>query len=278
MKRIAAMTTVRNDEFFLRKWVKYYGDQLGEENLYVFLDGKDQQRPEWCPKVNVEIIDKIPGKVAEMDRRRAALMSDKAAELLESSYDMVIGTDGDEFLIVDPMLGQGLAEYLSNLPPSISYSALGLDVGENINCEKPLDNSKTFLSQREYGLLNTRYTKAVVITRPVRWGSGFHRVRWHNFHIQKDLYLFHFGFVDFERFKSRLGDKDRLDAGWSRHLAKRARTIALISIKKARSWNFWTKFARKIQTYVRPPYAWNKPGMFKMQIVVRIPARFRNLV
>ncbi len=277
MKRIAAITTVRNDEFFLRKWVRYYGEQLGEENLYVFLDGKDQQIPEWCPGVNVEAIEKIPGKVVEMDRRRAAIMSAKAASLLES-YDMVIGTDGDEFIVVDPKLGMGLAEYLSSLPPHDSYSALGVDVGQNVNCEGIIDPSRPFLGQREYALLDTRYTKASIITKPVEWGSGFHRIRHGNFHIQKDLYLFHFGYVDLERIKARIGDKDRIDGGWSRHLAKRARTIAIVSGAKARSWEIWTRRARRLQTVLRPPYAWNKPGMLKINVVVRIPERFRDIV
>ncbi len=277
MKRIAAITTVRNDEFFLRRWVKYYGEQLGEENLYVFLDGKDQEVPSWCPGVNVEAIDKIPGKVVEMDRRRAALMSAKAAELLET-YDMVIGTDGDEFVVADPKLGMGLAEYLSSLPRRTSYSALGVDVGQNINCEGVIDDSGTFLSQRHYALLDTRYTKASIITKPVEWGSGFHRVRNHNFHIQKDLYLFHFGYVDLERIKARLGDKDRVEGGWSRHLAKRARTIKIVSEARGRSWDRWTKWARRLQSVLRPPYAWNKPGMMKIDIVVRIPERFDGIV
>ena len=36
MKRIAALTMVRNDDFFLRKWVEYYGSELGKENLYIY--------------------------------------------------------------------------------------------------------------------------------------------------------------------------------------------------------------------------------------------------
>ena len=38
MKKICAITMVRNDEFYLRKWVEYYGAQLGRENLRVFFD------------------------------------------------------------------------------------------------------------------------------------------------------------------------------------------------------------------------------------------------
>ena len=43
MKKIAAITMVRNDDFYLRKWVQYYSRELGgRENLYVFFDGLDQ--------------------------------------------------------------------------------------------------------------------------------------------------------------------------------------------------------------------------------------------
>ena len=31
---------VRNDEFYLRKWVEYYGAQLGRENLKIYFDGE----------------------------------------------------------------------------------------------------------------------------------------------------------------------------------------------------------------------------------------------
>lgn len=37
-KRIAAITMARNDEFFLNRWIKYYGEQIGTENLYIYLD------------------------------------------------------------------------------------------------------------------------------------------------------------------------------------------------------------------------------------------------
>ena len=37
MKRIAAITMVRGDAFYLRKWTAWYGGQLGEENLYILI-------------------------------------------------------------------------------------------------------------------------------------------------------------------------------------------------------------------------------------------------
>lgn len=110
------------------------------------------------------------------------------------------------------------------------------------------------------------------------WGSGFHRIKGHNFHIEKDLYLFHFGYFDLKRIQDRFNDKDRAAAGWGRHLAKRSRTINVVTKKKSRDWDRWTAIGRTIQTFVRPPYAWNKPAMFNLDIVVRIPDRFSGIV
>ena len=39
VKKICAITMVRNDEFYLRKWVEYYGAQLGRDNLRIYFDG-----------------------------------------------------------------------------------------------------------------------------------------------------------------------------------------------------------------------------------------------
>jgi hypothetical protein len=276
-KRICALTMVRNDEFYLRKWIEYYGNQLGRENLYVYLDGKDQEIPEWCNGVSVVAVDKIPGQVVEAEKGRLDFLSKTAADLLKR-YDLVIGTDADEFLIVDPELGISLVEYLSKSEIKVSLSGLGIDVGQHTGEESDITSDIPFLEQRHYARLSTRYTKPCVIAKPVRWGRGFHRVKGHNFHIGKGLYLFHFGYFDLGRIKARFEDPSRRQAGWTKHLEKRSKTIKLVTERKSRDWNVWTKVARIIQTVCRPPYAWNKPAMFNSVIIVRIAERFKNIV
>lgn len=278
MKKIAAITMVRNDDFFLRRWTAYYGSQIGEENLYILLDGKDQPMPDWCPKANIEARDRVEGKVAASDKGRIELLSDLAATLFEKGYELVIGCDADEFLVVDPALGIGLAEYLSKTPVRGSLSGLGIDVGQKLEEEGDFKEGESFLSQRHYGEIGTRYTKTVVISEPLRWGSGFHRVKGRNFHIGKDLYLFHFGYCDLGRIKARFSDADRAAAGWTKHLKKRSRTIRHCTELKALSWEPTVRFARILSSVCRPPYAWNKPALFGIIIVVRIPERFQNIV
>lgn len=269
---------VRGDESYLRKWVDYYGTQLGRENLYVLFDGEDQVVPDFCAGVNVEICPRTVGKVPVADKGRMAKINARAAELF-GSYDVVIGTDVDEFLIPDPETGMNLRGYIESYSGrGVSISGLGVDVGQKLGVELPIDWERPFLCQRMFAKLSTRYSKPSILLQPCRWGSGFHRVKGHNFHIEKDLYLFHFGCVDFDLLKSKMSDRDKLQSGWSRHLKKRAGTIRLVTDRKACRWERAVPLARMVQNMIRPPYALNKPSMFELKVVVRIPERFKESV
>lgn len=270
-KRIAAVTMARNDEFFLNRWIAYYGAELGEENLYIYLDGLDQEIPAAAGNANIKKLPHKPQAVHHGDKTRITLLSELARKLFADGYDIVIGCDCDEFLIVDPDLNMGLAEYLSDKKIKTSLSGLGLDVGMDLNSESALDTNLPFLIQRSYAVLSTRYTKPVVLARPATWGSGFHSVKGHNFHIDKNLYLLHFGGVDMDMIKSKIGDRD---PSWARHLAKRARTINIIT--RARHRNMPRALARIMQTIFRPIYDMNKPAMLGLKWVTTIPERFQK--
>ncbi|HAE25126.1 MAG TPA: hypothetical protein DCG33_07275 [Prevotellaceae bacterium] len=278
MKRIAVLTMVRNDDFFLRKWVEYYGRELGKENLYIYYDGEDQVPGDFCRGTNTYVHPKIGTQVVAAEKARLKFLSERAAELLAQGYDLVIGVDADEYVVVDPRLGIGLREFLSNQKIDVCLSPLGLDFGQKLGEEGDLSFDKTFLRQRHYAQIGTRYTKASVIAKPCRWGSGFHRVKGHNFHIAPDLYLLHFGYADRQILEDRLGDVDRMAQGWQKHIYKRSRTIRFATEKKARSFDRWTRLARICQTWCRPPYALNKPAMFELIIVVRMPERFKGIL
>lgn len=278
MKRIAALTMARNDDFYLRKWVEYYGGQLGKENLYIYLDGLDQVVGDYCEGTHAQAVEKIGNQLVAAEKGRLKFLSEKASGLLASGYDLVIGVDADEFVVVDPKLGKTLPEYLSSLDVRVSVSALGVDFGQKLGEEGDITEDRPFLQQRHYARLGTRYTKPSIVAAPVVWGSGFHRIKGHNFHIAKDLYLFHFGYFDMKRLQDRYNDKDRVDQGWGKHMHKRAKTIRLVTEKKALDFDRWTRFARVAQSICRPPYAWNKPGMMELVVIVRIPDRFKDII
>lgn len=269
-KRIAVITMARNDEFFLSRWIKYYGDQVGTENLYIYLDGTDQETPENADKAHITKLPHTDMSRSAGDKYRIGLMSDLAKKLLQE-YDIVIGCDCDEFLMVDPALNIRLADYLSNLKINTTVSGMGLDVGQHLKHEKTLDTSKPFLEQRQYALLSTRYTKPVVLTRPVPWGSGFHSVNGHNFHIDPNLYLLHFGAVDMDMLVAKAANRG---PDWVNHLRRRGNgTINDVTKRKAHGEK-WLRIARIMQRIFRPIYAWDKPGMLGIKRIVKIPTRF----
>ena len=112
-KKIAAITMARDDNFFLSRWIAYYGKNLGTENLYILLDGTDQNAPENSGRAHITKLPHIPMSRSDGDKYRIKKLSELGHELLKK-YDIVIGCDADEFLIVDPKTKQNLFQYLSN--------------------------------------------------------------------------------------------------------------------------------------------------------------------
>lgn len=269
---------VRDDDFFLHKWVEYYGRELGRENLFILFDGEDQTVPDFCSDLHTRVHVRQSSNIVKGDHERIGLISEKTRELFAEGYDIVIGVDCDEFIVADPSTGMSLQEFISTREIGISVSPLGIDMGQNLDCENEINPDSKFLEQRHYGYLSTRYTKASVLGRPEKWGSGFHRVMRHNFHICPDLYLFHFGCLDMQRMRERFMNPQRVDNTWERHFSKRAKTLSIVTAHPARDFDRWTDIARRLQTIIRPVYAWNKPAMLGLTLVVEIPERFRDIL
>ncbi|MCM1294523.1 MAG: glycosyltransferase family 2 protein [Muribaculaceae bacterium] len=272
-KRIAAITMARNDEFFLNRWIKYYGGQIGKENLYIYLDGLDQKEPSDAGRANITKLPHTNMSRSAGDKYRIKLLSDLAKKLFADGYDIVIGCDADEFLIVDPDVSMSLSQYLSGLDIKTTVSGLGLDVGQHLKYETELDTNEPFLTQRSFAFLSSRYTKPVVINKPVQWGSGFHSIKGHNFKIDKNLYLLHFGAIDMNMLLTKAAARG---PDWINHLKRRGNgTINLVSNKTAHG-DGSLKMARIIQQIARPPYALDKPWMLGIKRVVKIPERFKK--
>ena len=271
-KRICAITMARNDEFFLSRWIEYYGNAIGTENLYIYLDGTDQTIPKNAGNANITKLPHTDMSRSAGDKYRIGLISDLANKLL-NEYDIIIGCDCDEFLIVDPALNTTLADYLSKIKINTTVSGLGLDVGQHLKHEKTLNQSEPFLTQRGYALLSTRYTKPVVINRPVRWGSGFHSIKGHNFHIDKNLYLLHFGAVDMNMLVTKAASRG---PDWVNHLKRRGNGTINDVTRRPSHGEKWLTIARIMQRVFRPIYAWDKPGMLGIKRIVKIPTRFKK--
>lgn len=276
--KIAVISMARNDTFFIPKWIDYYGSHFGTKNLYLILDGHDQPLPAQHKSMNIIQMAHKPMPRLKGDRYRARLVSEKARELFRQGYERVIATDIDEFLVLDPAAGESLYEYLMKPAKRASRSALGLDVGQHLEEEDVINPDLPFLRQRRYAHVSARYTKAVVANEPVTWGSGYHRVKGRNFHIDPNLYLFHFGMVDYEQCKRKTGNQELLKTGWEGHLDRRFQLFDLILKKEAVDGDQFFPKARRRQSLFRPVFALNKPGMLREKPIVVVPERFREIV
>lgn len=278
MKKIAVLTSVRNDVLFTTRWIKYYSDELGAENLYLQLDGMDQPVPDPSLGINVIRHEFVKRNVVTSEKYRAARASNLAYKLFSEGYDLVIGTDIDEFLVVDPQLNQSLRTYLSQKEIKGSLSGLGLDVIQNTEVEPPLDPNLSFLVQRSFALVSHRYTKPCILAQPLSWGSGYHRVKGRNFRIDPNLFMFHFGSVDRSVSKERLNDRDRIEQGWTEHQIRREKMFDDLMKMEPLDGDLRFSSARREMTWRRPIYAINKPGHLKRDALITIPDRFKHLV
>lgn len=279
-KRIAAITMARNDSFFLSRWLRYYAAQLGADNLYVLLDGLEQRLPdaERYPSVNVTNLEHQTLSRTKGDKHRIALINSLADQLLSAKgYDLIIGTDCDEFVIVDPALNQSLPDYLSSCDISVGLSPLGIDLGQRIPQEPAIDPAFSILAQRHYAVVSPRYTKASIKAIATPWGSGFHRLRRYGFTIAQGLYLVHTGNCDLELLKAKMQDGTRLEGGWKKHLGRRAKTIAATTHSSPRPADEVLPRARRRFERTRLPWARNKPAHIGAPIVVELPQRFREI-
>lgn len=274
-RKIAVITSVRNDTSFLSRWIDYYSQTFGATSLFVILDGFDQPVPN-IKGVNFIRVPFVSKSVVAGDKSRAARASN-LAETLFHSFDIVIGTDVDEFIAVDPRLGLTLPEYLSQNRLSEPLSPLGMDVAQHLELESPIDPERRFLEQRSFAKISDRYTKCSILNAPLRWGSGYHRVRGENFKIDPNLFLFHFGSVDQHVSQNRASDEDRIAEGWTAHQKRRDSLFDEITHSQPIDGDDRFDSARLEMAQKRPLHAWNKPGALASNAIIQIPDRFRKI-
>ena len=276
-KSIAAISMVRNDTFFADKWIAYYGTQFGLKNLYLFVDGMDQKLPKLADKINCYQVPHVDYKRAKGDRKRSHRISKFAQDLFEN-YEAVLAMDIDEFLVVDPIQNKTLIEYLSQDFNGSSLSALGLDVGQHPSIESPIELNKPYLSQRAFAQVSDRYTKPIIAIKPLQWGSGFHRVKGKNFNIDPNLFLFHFGLVDYNYATKNTQNQHLISSGWKGHFDRRFKLYEILKTQIPQEGDLVIKKAQLHFAKYRKWYAWNKPAPMKGNALIRIPARFETLL
>ena len=225
----AAVTMVRDDVFFLRAWLRHYGEVLGRENCYVVNHGRGEAVAREAAGCN---IIGLPGDAHKsFDMKRWRLLNGLVGGL-KSYYRHVIVGDVDELVVVDPDKGRNLLEFLQRKPANRVLTPLGLEVIHRIDKE-PEAITGTILGPRRHVRIAPHYSKPCIISTGTKIARGGHFTQFGEMLTPASLYLFHLKYCDFANYvetmdrrnaiTSATGAEDYGEASIGRHWFAEAR-------------------------------------------------------
>lgn len=202
---VAVVTMVRDDAFFLERWVGYYGGLFGRENCYVVNHGRGDEVARIAEGCN---IFGIPGDPhPNFDMKRWRLLNNLVAGL-RSYYKWVIVGDVDELVVLDPEAGRSLLDFLDRRRKGQVLTPLGLEVIHRIDLE-PEPVTGPILGPRRHVRVAMHYAKPGVVSVGTKIARGGHFTQAEELVTPDNLYLFHLKFCDFANY---VGVMDRRNA------------------------------------------------------------------
>ncbi|KIN72203.1 glycosyltransferase family protein [Sulfitobacter guttiformis] len=205
MQTAAAVTMVRDDAFFLRAWLAHYGEMFGRQNCYVINHGYGAEVAELAQGCNVIGIPGDPHK--NFDIKRWGLLNNLVGGLRKYYKQVVVG-DVDELVVVDPLAGMNLIQFLEQVPEKRVLTPLGLEVIHRIDLEhEPITDR--ILGPRRYVRPAPHYSKPCVVSAASKISRGGHFAQYPKLHTPEHLYLLHLKFCDAAQYT---GAMDRRNA------------------------------------------------------------------
>lgn len=189
---VAVLTMARDEGHMLRRWVDHYARQVGRGHLLVLDDGSVDGSTDEADCA----VMRLPGLRAPhgFNRARLSLVSRLAAGLLES-YDVVVFTDVDEFLVPDPARHDDLVSYLAARPDDEVLAPVALNVLHHTGVDEPLRDDRPVLGQRTLAKLSPVMCKPSIKRKPRRWCANTHGIRG-PYRVDPELAMFHLKFAD----------------------------------------------------------------------------------
>lgn len=208
MQTAAALTMVRDDAFFLKAWLRHYGEQLGRENCYIVNHGRGDVVKELAQGCNVIGIPGDPHKNFDLKRWR---MLNNFVGGLRWYYSHVIVGDVDELVVLDPESGMDLRGFLEKVPANRILTPVGLEVIHRIDLEQE-HIKDTIIGPRRHVRPAFHYSKPCVISANAKIARGGHFTKYQRLHTPEHLYLFHLKFCDFSAYSEVMDRRNEVSA------------------------------------------------------------------
>lgn len=201
---VAVVTICRDDQFFLERWVAYYGTLFGRSSLYVISHGDTDMVREAAQGCNI-----FPVPAIETDKFTMLHWRTKNALLsgLRQWYAHVVVCDVDEFIVVDPSSGMNLKTWLDEAPTKTVYTAMGLEIVHLRSKEKDPVTSN-ILGPRMHAQVALHYAKPCIVSHPSQLGRGGHFSEYNKLNIPDFLYMFHMRYCDFDLFTATMNRRN----------------------------------------------------------------------
>ncbi len=208
MQTVAAVTMVRDDAFFLRAWLRHYGQMFGRENCYVINHGRGAEVATLAEGCNVIGIPGDPHK--NFDVKRWGLLNNLVGGLRRYYRHVIVG-DVDELVVVDPEAGVDLRGWLERAAENRIHTPVGLEVIHRIDCE-PEPADACILGPRRHVRLAPHYSKPCIVSAPAKLSRGGHFAQYPKLHTPDPLYLMHLKFCDFSAYTDAMNRRNAVTA------------------------------------------------------------------
>ena len=208
---------VHEEDFFLERWIAHWRKQIPDEQIYVLNHGGNEEVARIAAGCNVIRLPYDSTKKSVNQRRWQILSLHGSA--LTSFYHWVAVNDVDEFVVLDPAVGQSLPDYLmeiaarDHVPSAITTFAVEMVHVPQIEPE-PIALDAPIIGRRRTYRLNSNYAKPCLLHRPTEFKAGGHGANHDEIHIDPNLYNFHLRFIDYDYCMTRFAkSRERRLAG-----------------------------------------------------------------
>jgi hypothetical protein len=182
--KCAVFTIVKNEYYFLPKWINHYSKFFDKKDLYI-LDHESNDGSTENLDVNVK---KVINNLAFDHEWLVNTVRSFQRELLEK-YECVIFAESDEFLYsLNKDLNLIIDDFLKTNEPYIT--SIGYEVIQDIQNEKFLNDSEEIMINRNNWFRHTLYDKTLISKIPLNWEYGFHNIT-ESKNFKFNLYLAH---------------------------------------------------------------------------------------
>ncbi|MEZ5713812.1 MAG: hypothetical protein R3D85_00775 [Paracoccaceae bacterium] len=219
--KIAAVTMVWNDDWFLDRWIRYYGPLIGEENLYVVSHGPNPGLAGIVGGANVIDVPRDPADL-QFDERRWGFLSAYASALTHY-HDAVICLDVDE-LLVPAREGLAFEDAIAGMEGDSTRCVPGFELFPEETAEQAVDGADRIAPHMAGAQFSPFYSKSGIIFRPVQFFPGAHGMIGERPELTSDLALMHLRFSNVRELQRRNAMREGLAGAsidsWSSYKAE----------------------------------------------------------